>query len=647
VEVEVSAGGGVTPWVVSGRSAGALAAQAGRLLEYLRAVQAGGGGVDVVGVGRALVGSRAVSEHRAVVLGSDVEEFEAGLKGLAEGETASTAGAGGGGVVVGRVRSGRVAVLFSGQGSQRAGMGRELYEAFPVFAAAFDEVCARFDVLLERPLKEVVFADAAAPDGGGLLDRTVFTQAGLFALEVGLFRLMESFGVRVDFLAGHSIGEVVAAYVAGVWSLEDACTLVAARGQLMQGLPAGGAMASVQAGAEEMGQALEDLRGGSGLGGVVEVAAANGPDQVVVSGEEAAVARVAEHWRGLGRKVKGLRVGHGFHSALMEPMLDSFRRVLEGLSFAPPRLAVVSNVTGRPAEAQEVCSPEYWVRHVRQAVLFGPGVEWLAEDGQVTRFVELGPDGVLTAMTHNCLAHHNDPGSGNEPEVIASLRRDQSEVNAVLTCLARQFTTGASIDWAPAFGESNTSAAHLDLPTYAFQRQRYWLEAPHHTTNATDLGLETVEHPLLGAALEPPAGDGVFLTGRLSLETHPWLADHRVLGSVLVPGAALVELALSAAAHVGCDAVEEFTLQDPLILVERGGVQLQVVVGEAEEDGRRSVQVRSRPDAVDAVWSSHASGLLVVGESVAAGGVVLEQWPPVGAEVVMSDPEGFYAGFVE
>ncbi|GAA3657443.1 hypothetical protein GCM10022420_038380 [Streptomyces iranensis] len=657
MSVEVVSAGGVpsgvvpwvVPWVVSGRSAAGLAAQAGRLLEYVRAAQVDGGGVDVVGVGRALVGSRAVFEHRAVVLGSDVDELEAGLKGLAEGETVSTVGAGGG-VVAGRVRSGgRVAVLFSGQGSQRAGMGRELYEAFPVFASAFDEVCARFDVLLERSLREVVFADAGGSGGGGggLLDRTVFTQAGLFALEVALFRLMESFGVRVDFLAGHSIGEVVAAYVAGVWSLEDACTLVAARGQLMQDLPGGGAMASVQAGVEEMGQALEELRAGAGLAGVVEVAAVNGPDQVVVSGEEAAVAGVAEHWRGLGRKVKGLRVGHGFHSALMEPMLDGFRRVLEGLSFASPRLTVVANVTGRPAGAEEVCSPEYWVRHVRQAVLFGPGVEWLAGDGQVTRFVELGPDGVLTAMAHNCLAHHNDPGSGSEPEVIASLRRDQPEVQALLNSLARQFTTGASIDWAPALGESSAPGTHLGLPTYAFQRQRYWLEARHHTADATDLGLEIVEHPMLGAALEPPAGGGVFLTGRLSLQTHPWLADHRVLGSVLVPGAALVELALSAAAHVGCDAVEEFTLQDPLILGERGGVQLQVVVGEAEEDGRRSVQVRSRPDVVDGVWSSHASGLLVAGESAAGGGVVLEQWPPVGVEVVMSDPEGFYAGLAE
>ncbi|XHM54570.1 SDR family NAD(P)-dependent oxidoreductase [Streptomyces iranensis] len=650
----VSAGGGVTPWVVSGRSAGGLAAQAGRLLEYVRSAQADGGGVDVAGVGRALVGSRAVFEHRAVVLGSDVDELEDGLTSLAEGETTSTAA----GVVAGRVRSGRVAVLFSGQGSQRAGMGRELYEAFPVFASAFDEVCERFDGLLERSLKEVVFADAGGPggEGGGVLDRTVFTQAGLFALEVALFRLMESFGVRVDILAGHSIGEVAAAYVAGVWSLEDACTLVAARGQLMQGLPGGGAMASVQATAQEMGQVLEDLRAQSGgLGGVVEVAAVNGPDQVVVSGEAAAVARVAGHWRGLGRKVKGLRVGHGFHSALMEPMLDGFRRVLEGLSFASPRLTVVSNVTGRPAGAEEVCSPEYWVRHVRQAVLFGPGVEWLAGDGQVTRFVELGPDGVLTAMTHNCLAHHieTEDGSGAEPEVIASLRRDQPEVQALLNSLARQFVTGTSIDWSPALGAAtNTSVPRLDLPTYAFQRQRYWLDAPIQAVDATGIGQGHVDHSLLSAMLESAAHNSVYLTGRLSLETHPWLADHRVLESVLVPGAALVELVIRAGDQVGCGRVEELTLEAPLVLPERGGVQVQVVAEEPDAAGLRPVAVYSHLEdaasADDAVWNCHARGLLAVEESSpAAGGVVLEQWPPVGVEVVMSDPEGFYAGFAE
>ncbi|MGV9856878.1 SDR family NAD(P)-dependent oxidoreductase, partial [Streptomyces sp. NPDC003442] len=304
----------------------------------------------------------------------------------------------------------------------------------------------------------------------------------------------------------------------------------------MQGLPAGGAMASVQAGAEEMGQALVDLRAQSGgLGGVVEVAAVNGPDQVVVSGEEAAVARVADHWRGLGRKVKGLRVGHGFHSALMEPMLDSFRRVLEGLSFAPPRLTVVSNVTGRPAEAQEVCSPEYWVRHVRRAVLFGPGVEWLAEDGQVTRFVELGPDGVLTAMTHNCLAsvrqtrtdNESDPGA--EPEIIPSLRRDQPAVNAVLTCLARQFTTGTPIDWTPALGgsDSNAPQAHLDLPTYAFQRRRYWPETQPTVVEGPTTAASAKESRFWSAVEEEDAEAVSALLGLAGDEREPGF--HEVL----------------------------------------------------------------------------------------------------------------------
>ncbi|WP_208928547.1 SDR family NAD(P)-dependent oxidoreductase, partial [Streptomyces rapamycinicus] len=396
-----------------------------------------------------------------------------------------------------------------------------------------------------------------------------------------------------------------------------------------------------------------------GLGGVVEVAAVNGPDQVVVSGEEAAVARVAEYWRGLGRKVKGLRVGHGFHSALMEPMLDGFRQVLEGLSFAPPRLTVISNVTGRPAGAEEVCSPEYWVRHVRQAVLFGPGVEWLAEDGQVTRFVELGPDGVLSAMAHNCLAHHIDAdgedGSGAEPEVIASLRRDQPEVQALLNCLARQFVTGVSIDWSPALGAAtNTSVPRLDLPTYAFQRQRYWLDAPIQAVDATGIGQGHVDHSLLSAMLKSAAHNSVYLTGRLSLETHPWLANHRVLESVLVPGAALVELVIRAGDQVGCGRVEELTLEAPLVLPERGGVQVQVVVEEPDAAGLRPVAVYSHLEDVanadDAVWNCHARGLLAVEEPSSAagdGGVVLEQWPPVGAEVVMSDPEGFYAGLAE
>ncbi|MBD3011462.1 type I polyketide synthase, partial [Streptomyces sp. 5-10] len=282
------------------------------------------------------------------------------------------------------------------------------------------------------------------------------------------------------------------------------------------------------------------------------------------------------------------------------------------------------------------------------------GVEWLAEHGQVTRFVELGPDGVLTAMAHNCLAHliEAESGPGAEPEVIASLRRDQPEVQALLNCLARQFVTGASIDWSPALGAAtNTSVPRLDLPTYAFQRQRYWLDAPPQAVDATGIGQGHVDHSLLSAMLKSAAHNSVYLTGRLSLETHSWLADHQVLESVLVPGAALVELVIRAGDQVGCGRVEELTLEAPLVLPERGGVQVQVVVEGPDAAGLRPVAVYSHLEdaasADDAVWNCHARGLLAVEESAAAGGVALEQWPPVGAEVVMSDPEGFYAGFAE
>ncbi|MFI1161528.1 type I polyketide synthase [Streptomyces sioyaensis] len=587
-------------WTLSGTTRDALQAQAGRLHAHLEDRPE----LGLQDVGLSLATTRSTFEHRAALVGGTRDELLSGLRALATGETPAQ-------VISGVVRGeGRTVMLFTGQGAQRRDMGRELYETFPVFADAFDAVCACFDGELSTPLRDVVFGDDAER-----LNQTGFTQPALFAVEVALFRLVDSFGVRPDFLVGHSIGELVAAHVAGVLSLQDACRLVAARGRLMQALPSGGSMVALQAAEDEVLPLLE------GQEQRVSIAAVNGPKSVVISGAESAVAEIAGRFESEGRKVKRLQVSHAFHSPLMEPMLDEFCTVADSVAYAEPRIPVVSNLTGELATSQELTSPDYWVRHVRETVRFADGIRRLAEQG-VTRFLEIGPDGTLTAMAQACL--------DGDRALIPALRKDRPETHGVMAAVGALHTSGAALDWAALF----PGARRVELPTYPFQRRRYWWDAVAGVGDLDAVGLRAAGHPLLGAAVTVAGSESVVFTGRLSLATHAWLADHAVLGRVILPATAYLDLAISAGDRTGCDHLAELTLEAPLVLPEQGAVQLQAAVSAPDDAGCRSFTVHSRPVEEDdaAPWARHAQGALATAPPNAPE--MPGSWPPEGAEPV-------------
>ncbi|OON31195.1 type I polyketide synthase, partial [Micromonospora sp. Rc5] len=458
---------------------------------------------------------------------------------------------------------------------------------------------------------------------------TVFTQAGLFAVEVALFRLVESFGVVPDFVGGHSVGEIVAAHVAGVLSLEHACALVVARGRLMQALPAGGGMLAVAAPEAEVLSSLD------GLSDRVGIAAVNGPTSVVVSGSVDALDVVEQAWRGRGVRTRRLAVSHAFHSPLMEPMLEKFRALVGRLAFSVPVLPLVSNVTGALADADEVRGVDYWVRHVREAVRFADGVAALRAAG-VDTFLEVGPQSVLTALTADAVP------DGGDVVAVAAQRRDRPEVSGLLAALAELHVNGVSVGWRPWFAD--TGASRVDLPTYAFQRERFWPEAgTWQVGDVSAAGLGVAGHPLLGAAVRLAGDDEAVLTGRLSVSTHPWLADHVVAGAVVVPGTALVELVVRAGDEVGASRVRELTIAAPLTLPASEAVRVQVRVGAADDSGAREVTVHAQPDdEPDAEWIRHAEGVL---EPAAAEEPTVGAWPPAGA--TEAELAGWYPAFAE
>ncbi|MFI1227527.1 MULTISPECIES: type I polyketide synthase [unclassified Streptomyces] len=449
--------GGLVPLLVSARTEGALRAQAQRLRDHVTGQEA----VDVSALGRALVSSRSAFEHRAVVLADRAETLLTGLDALSQGEEADHLVTG---VAPGKPVKGKTAFLFTGQGSQRPGMGRDLHAAFPVFAEALEEVAGRLDTHLDAPLLSVMFAPDDDPRAR-LLDGTDYAQPAIFAYEVALFRLLESWGVRPDVLAGHSLGELSAACVAGVLSVPHAAELVAARGRLMQSLPAGGAMVAVQATGEEIRASL------AGREDAVDLAALNGPTSVVLSGDADAVEEIAGQWAARGRRTSRLKVSHAFHSPHMDAIAEEFGRVVGRLTYAAPRIPIVSDVTGDLLGAGEACDPGYWVAHIRRTVRFHDQVRRLQRYG-VGAFVEVGPDAVLGRAASGCLA--DEPGRA-APVLVSTTHAGRPEVPSLLAALAELHTRGATVEWGTWLGAGPRAAG---LPTYAFQKQHYWPQGP-------------------------------------------------------------------------------------------------------------------------------------------------------------------------
>ncbi|WP_107062832.1 type I polyketide synthase [Streptomyces hygroscopicus] len=605
------------PWTLSARSAEALAEQARRLAETVT----GDGAPRPVDVGYSLATGRSLFEHRAVVLGRDREELVSGLGAVAEGRSAA-------GVVQGGPATGHEPVfVFSGEGSQWLGMARGLLESSPVFAARMAECAAALAPYTGWSLLAVVRGEEGAPSA----ERVDVGQPVLFAVMVSLAAVWESYGVPPAAVVGHSRGEIAAACVAGGLSLPDAAALTTARARLLYqaGVAGQGGMAAVE---------LSEERVRARLTGNLEIAAVNGPESVVVAGEAGELAEFVAACAGDGVRTRQVSAEYAYHSAQMEAIGEAFTTVAASLTARSATVPFYSTVTGGPLDTA-ACDADYWYRNLRGTVRFEDAVRALVAAGHRT-FIEVSPHPVLTAAVRRTAEEMSVAVAA-----FGTLRRGDDDRTRLLTSLAEAHTHGVAVTWAEAF--TGSGARRVPLPTYAFQRRRYWLDATDGAADVASAGLETAGHPLLGAAVALAGADGaVVLTGRLSLRTHPWLADHAIGGSALLPGTAFLELALRAGEEAGCEVLAELTLHAPLALPETGAVQLQLVVG-AADDGRRTVRAYARPERAgrsvasgeqpDDGWTLHASGVLTTEGAGVETGFDLAQWPPAGAEPVLAE----------
>ncbi|MGV9364543.1 SDR family NAD(P)-dependent oxidoreductase [Amycolatopsis sp. NPDC003731] len=575
---------GPVPWVLSARTPDALKAQAAALA---------GHEAPAADVGFSLVSTRTAFPHRAVVVG----DLAGGLTALAEGVPAAN-------VITGEAGApGKVALVFPGQGSQWAGMALELAESSPVFAGRLDDCGTALKSFVYWELRDVL-ADAEA------LSRVDVVQPALFAVMVSLAELWRSFGVVPDAVVGHSQGEIAAAVVSGALSLEDGARVVALRSKAILALAGGGGMVSVAAARETVEERLVEG---------ISIAAVNGPAAVVVSGVPDALDELIRSCEAEGIRAKRVPVDYASHSPQVEQLRDELLDVLAPVTPRDSEIGFLSTVTG---EWNERVDAEYWYTNLRSTVRLDTAIERLKSEGFGT-FIEASPHPVLTMAL------------GEDVVALGSLRKNDGGLTRFHAALAEAHVKGVAVDWTPAFAGART----VDLPTYAFQRERFWPAVVADPGDAGALGLSATGHPLLGAAVALAAGDGLVLTGRVSPQAQPWLADHAVHGTILVPGTAFVELAVQAGDRAGCGTVEELTLETPLTLPDGDARALQVWVGAADETGRRAIEVHSRRDEDDP-WTRHATGVLAPGTPEA--GFTLDSWPPEGAARI--DLDGFYDG---
>ena len=505
---------------------------------------------------------------RATVTARNVAELSSRLDVLSRNEEATGLRK----AMIGRRDPPRIAFIFSGQGSQYVGMAHGLYRDSVVFRQAFDRCAAIVDQHLAEPLNQVVFGGGA----GAMLDNTAYTQPALFAVEYALTELWRSFGVRPAIVAGHSIGELVAATVAGVFGLDDALQLVAKRGALMASLPAGGAMAAIAASEAEVGEAIAQFPA------ELSIAAKNAATQVVISGTAAAVEAVTNKFTARGVRCQRLPVSHAFHSPLVEPILDAFERELHAFKMSAPNAYLVSNLTGQLANPNEVTNPHYWRRHLREPVRFADclnAIDELSPDC----VIEIGPQPTLLSFYR----------VSEEVLRIASLRKGRDDWEHILDGVGSLFLQGADIDWSGA--DNGERCRVMDLPTYPFQRQRHWFKAQHLETKQMHEPRVDV-HPLLGRRLKSPLSQVQF-EARLSASNPIFIGEHRIAGSVLMPGVASIEMARAAGSEVfgGVAGIEDLVLRKAMVFPDDGGLVVQTVVDQLT-DGTAGFQVQSRPE---------------------------------------------------